>query len=476
MAVWRWYLAVCAACAVVYNLVPSDPVQAVIASTVHFSGVLVIHLGVRRYRPALRWPWYALAASTGLFAAGEVAYWLQVVLLRQDVFPSVADALYAPSNLALIAGLLGFARARRTTWDRPGLLDAAILSTGATMLAWLYLIAPTARLGDLTTFGRAVSLAYPILDLAALAVLLRVAIGSGRRPPPYRMLVIGVVLLLATDITYTLLELHDTYAAGGLMDVGWMVTHVMFGTAALHPAMSAVSQATPPADGMISRGRLVALAGAGLMAPLVLTIEWLRDDDQLDVPVVVGGSVLLFLLVMARLHGVVGLLAKSLDVARGQAYTDQLTGLANRRHFHSRWEQALSDDGGGPTALLYVDLDGFKAVNDTLGHESGDAVLEAVAERIRSVVRERDLVARLGGDEFAVILPGATDEQAAGIAARIVGVVAEPIPVRGLPVSVGASIGVITAPSGADPETEIKRADTAMYAAKAAGRGRVYQS
>ncbi|GAA1636094.1 GGDEF domain-containing protein [Actinoplanes couchii] len=474
MAVWRWYLAVCAVCAVVYNLIPSDPVQAVIATLVHLSGVATILLGVRRHRPALRWPWYALAANVGLFAAGDVAYWLQTVLLGQDVFPSVADAFYVPSNLALIAGLLGLARARRTTWDRPGLLDAAILSTGATMLAWLYLIAPTARLGDLTVFGRAVSLTYPILDLAALAVLLRVAIGSGRRPAPYRMLVIGVVVLLATDVTYTLLELHDNYAAGGLMDVGWMVTHVLFGTAALHPAMASVSQATPPPDGMIGRGRLLALAVAGLMAPLVLTIEWILGDP-LDIPVVVGGSVLLFLLVMARLHGVVGLLAASLDVARGQAYTDQLTGLANRRHFHNRWEQALTD-GGGPTALLYVDLDGFKAVNDTLGHETGDAVLETVAGRIRQTVRDTDLVARLGGDEFAVILPGATDEQAVAIATRIVDAVAEPIEVRGLPVGVGASIGVITAPSGADPESEIKRADTAMYAAKAAGRGRVHQT
>ncbi|WP_430784656.1 diguanylate cyclase domain-containing protein [Actinoplanes sp. G11-F43] len=470
---WRWYLGGCAIGAVVYNLIPSDPVQAVIATVLHLSGAVAIVAGVRRHRPAPRWPWYALAVNVALFATADVAYWLQTVLLRRDVFPSIADALYVPSSIMLIVALIGFARARRTGLDIPGLLDALILSTGGAMLAWLYVIAPTARLGDLTLLGRAVSLAYPILALLGLTVLLRVAIGSGRRPAAYRMLLIGVITLLATDTTYTLLELHDAYAAGGVLDIGWMVTHVLFGAAALHPAMATVSQPTPPpAEGMISRCRLIAMATAGLMAPLVLTIEWLQDDP-LDVPVVVAGSVLLFLLVMARLHGVVGLLAASLAVARGQAHTDQLTGLANRRQFHARWEQTLAG-GTGPTALLYVDLDGFKAVNDTLGHETGDAVLEAVAGRISQAVRVSDLVARLGGDEFAVILPGATDEQAAGIAARIVEAVAEPIPVGGVPVRVGASIGVITAPAGADPEGEIKRADTAMYAAKAAGRGRVH--
>ncbi|GLY08628.1 GGDEF domain-containing protein [Actinoplanes sp. NBRC 101535] len=469
---WRWYLCVCAVIAAVYNVVPWDPAKAVIATVVNGSAVPAIIVGVRRLRPAVRWPWYALAVQVALFTAGDIAYWVQTMVLRRDVFPSVADLFYLPCNMLLIAALLGFVRARRRGWDRAGLLDAAILSTGAGMLAWLYLIVPYAREGDLTLLGRTASLAYPLLDLLALAMLLRLTIGSGRKPPAYRLLVVGTATLLVTDVAYTLLELAGNYAAGGVMDVGWMVAHTMMGATALHPTMAGVSQTAAAAPaGMIGTRRMLALAGASLMAPLVLTIEWLRGDN-LDVPVIVGGCVVLFLLVMARLQGVVQLLAAALDTAQTQARTDQLTGLANRRLFHSRWERELGDEGG-PTALLYVDLDGFKAVNDTLGHETGDAVLEAVADRIRQIVRAGDLVARLGGDEFAVILPGAGDEDAGRVATRIVEAVAEPIPVRGVPVAVGASVGVIVAPPGADPEIEMKRADTAMYAAKAAGRGRV---
>src|SRR4029453_11445327 len=132
-------------------------------------------------------------------------------------------------------------------------------------------------------------------------------------------------------------------------------------------------------------------------------IEWLRGME-IDYAVIIAGSAVLFLLVITRLHGLVALLSETLPSGGEKATPDQLTGLANRRLFHTRWQQSLGE-AGGPTALLYVDLDGFKPVNDTLGHEAGDSVLVEVAERLRGLVRAGDVVARLGGDEFAIILP-----------------------------------------------------------------------
>ncbi|GAB6898793.1 hypothetical protein JCM9957A_18830 [Kineosporia succinea] len=467
-----FYLAVCSLVAVVYLLFGSATTHAFVASAVHTSAVVAIVLGVRRHRPEHALPWYTLAGSTLLFTLGDAAFWWRSVWLHQDAFPSVSDALYIPSSLLLIAALLGFTRARRTGWDRSGLLDAAVLSTGAGLLSWLYLISPTAGAGDLSQPARLVSLAYPVVDLLALAVLVRLTIGTGRRPFAYRLLVGGVTTLLVTDGAYTLMQLAGTYETGGWTDVGWMASHVLMGASALHPSMPAVSEATPPVpEGVIGRGRLVALAAASLMAPLVLILEWLHRDP-IDAPVIAAGSIVLYLLVLARLQGVMKQLAGLLDTAKSQANTDLLTGLANRRRFYALWETELA--GATPTtALLYVDLDGFKPVNDTLGHQGGDAVLQAVAARISSVVRAGDVVARLGGDEFAVILPGADDVQAEAIAARILAAVSVPVVALGSPVRVGASIGVIVAPHGADPENEIQRADGAMYAAKSAGRGRV---
>ncbi|MFI5896806.1 GGDEF domain-containing protein [Actinoplanes sp. NPDC051513] len=129
----------------------------------------------------------------------------------------------------------------------------------------------------------------------------------------------------------------------------------------------------------------------------------------------------------------------------------------------------------GPTALLYIDLDGFKPVNDAFGHEAGDAVLVAVAERISAITRTGDVVARLGGDEFAVILPWTDDATADTVAERILEALALPFDTPSRQVYIGASIGAIRATSGAHPDGELRRADAAMYAAKAGGRNRVHR-
>lgn len=153
---------------------------------------------------------------------------------------------------------------------------------------------------------------------------------------------------------------------------------------------------------------------------------------------------------------------------RRAATHDDLTGLLNRGALHARWP-------GRPeagTAFLYVDLDGFKPINDALGHQAGDAVLVEVARRIRSVVRPEDDVVRLGGDEFAVVCPDAGVGAARSIAERVVAAVAEPITLPDGPtVAVSASIGVTE--GGDTLDHLIEAADTALYQAKRTGGARV---
>jgi len=153
------------------------------------------------------------------------------------------------------------------------------------------------------------------------------------------------------------------------------------------------------------------------------------------------------------------------------AHTDALTGLANRRSLHDALDAALREGRRG--ALLLLDLDHFKGVNDTLGHSAGDELLRGVAQRLREGLRPGDLVARLGGDEFAVLmLHGARHEDAEALAARLVGSIATPFELQGRRLRIGTSLGV--APFGAAPTTVdelFMQADTALYAAKEAGRG-----
>jgi diguanylate cyclase (GGDEF)-like protein len=154
-----------------------------------------------------------------------------------------------------------------------------------------------------------------------------------------------------------------------------------------------------------------------------------------------------------------------------QARHDPLTGLANRSAFGGALEQALADPAGR-VALLFLDLDDFKTVNDGMGHAAGDDLLRHVAARLRWAVRPDDLCARLGGDEFAVLLRDA-DDGAPAVAQRLVELIASPVSLKGRLAIVGASVGLAFAGRGTAPEELVQHADVAMYAAKAKGKNRV---
>lgn len=156
------------------------------------------------------------------------------------------------------------------------------------------------------------------------------------------------------------------------------------------------------------------------------------------------------------------------------AYHDVLTGLPNRSLFRDRLEQALAQAtrNGRHAAILFLDLDGFKRVNDTLGHTAGDQLLQGVADRLKQCVRTSDTVARLGGDEFTIILTNITQtEAAAKVAETVQAGLAKPFVVAGQEVFITTSIGISMCPNdGADAETLIQRADLAMYSAKGQGK------
>ena len=157
------------------------------------------------------------------------------------------------------------------------------------------------------------------------------------------------------------------------------------------------------------------------------------------------------------------------------ALFDSLTGLANRQRMKLSLDQTLANRpaGGGMTGLFLLDLDRFKAVNDTLGHQAGDNLLKQVAVRLRRAVGDAGLVGRLGGDEFQVVLPREGDRETLGhIARAVIASLSQPYSVDGSSVAIGCSIGIAIAPDhGDDAETLIRNADLSLYAAKADGRG-----
>nr|WP_297430400.1 GGDEF domain-containing protein [uncultured Actinotalea sp.] len=217
-------------------------------------------------------------------------------------------------------------------------------------------------------------------------------------------------------------------------------------------------------EGLTSRTWVV-LAVTITSTALVLARQWLSLSEQQTL--------------LRRLHR--ALEERDTLTARLEhlAFHDPLTGLMNRSRFtalldaavDARRDADVTDPASGPGCVLLVDLDGFKAINDALGHAAGDAVLVAVADRLRTCVRADDTVARFGGDEFCVLLAGDLQE-GREIALRVVELLSRPFDHDGRTVRVGASVGV-AAVSDAPSGEILHRADVAMYAAKAQGRGSV---
>jgi diguanylate cyclase (GGDEF)-like protein/PAS domain S-box-containing protein len=164
------------------------------------------------------------------------------------------------------------------------------------------------------------------------------------------------------------------------------------------------------------------------------------------------------------------------ELHRYLAYHDALTGLPNRTSFAAAEEEAISQARRSQeaVAVMFLDLDGFKVVNDTHGHQVGDLLLAAVADRLRAAVRREDKLARLGGDEFAILLTGISDMTVVqGLAGKLVDAISRPFMLRGRKYEIGVSIGIALYPEhGEDPELLLNLADSAMYEAKRSGGSR----
>lgn len=254
------------------------------------------------------------------------------------------------------------------------------------------------------------------------------------------------------------------------------------GPAASDPVGPAASDpAGPASSGHDARlDRLVDLIVELASGNLAARLEPSEGHDQIDA-VITGINLLaeelqdVYSGLEARVEERTLMLRQAQAELERLALRDPLTGLANRTLFGDRISQAVawSETDALPPAVLLLDLDGFKTINDSLGHTAGDAVLVEVARRLNGVVRALDTVARLGGDEFALVLPNATAEEAMGIAAHALEVLKQPLTVHGRSVWVHASIGVRMAEPGDSADVLLRDADTAMYEAKVTGRARV---
>ena len=476
---WSAYLAIGVLALVVHAMLETGSLpQSYFYDIVGASAVAAATVGIVRNAPDRRMPWILMVAGQAMFVAGDLMWnWYEII--GEAPFPSLADVLYLAGYPFLAAGLFLLIRRRMGGGNRAGLLDAAILTTAAAILSWTFIIRPQMAGTGLDPLAVGISLAYPVMDLLLIGVAMGLLTTPGARTTSFRLLAGSLLLLVIADHVYAVQNLDGTYISGGPIDTLYLVSYLCFGAAALHPSMRHLTDPHPVAVTWLGPVRMVGLALAMVTGPILVTIG---PDSASGLVVVAAATALLSLLVLARLAGLVGLLERDVDQRRKleaqlsfQAFHDPLTGLVNRRRFVEQAEAALAARARpGSVAALFLDLDDFKTVNDSLGHAAGDELLVTVAERITSSLRHTDVAARLGGDEFGVLLFDIPDvAYAQGVAGRLLLSLQEPLTVAGQLVDVGASIGIaLDTDAMRTVDDLLSDADVAMYQAKAQGKGR----
>ncbi|KQS71197.1 bifunctional diguanylate cyclase/phosphodiesterase [Modestobacter sp. Leaf380] len=440
-----------------------------------------------RHAGRTRWSWALLSAGTGCWTLGQAYWsWVEVVQGGEAPFPSVADVGFVAFPLLATASLLLHPTddGRTGRWQRT--LDALMTSTAVGLVSWETALGAVVSY-DITedTLTSALLVTYPVLDVLVitLTVLTLARTTTGRTP--LVLVGLGLTSFSVADSGFAYVAATGAYV-GSSIDLGWIAGFLLIGLAALTRrdpvAGTAVEGAARQRPAGVPSTRSAFLPYVPVAVALVVTAglavsgRVLGGGELLTAAIVVGLLLARQYLALRDNTRLAAELATREAELRHQAFHDGLTGLANRALFLDRLEHALQLHARDlrPVSVVFLDLDDFKVINDTLGHAAGDELLVRVADRLTGAVRTGDTVARLGGDEFAVLLEDGGDPLQIG--AKIAGGLRTPFTVRGNTLDVHASVGICAldaddAPVAADEL--LARSDTAMYSAKRSGKDRI---
>jgi diguanylate cyclase (GGDEF)-like protein len=408
-----------------------------------------------------------LGASVLSWSLGDLALTIEQLGGATPATPSVADAFYLMFfPLAYVAVIL-FVRGEVRRLNSPSWLDSAVAGLGAAAVcaafAFRSLISATGG-GALQV---ATDLAYPVGDLLLLVLVVgSTSMLAGRSKAPWLLLASGVGLNVVGD-TFNLLGSAAGAAHVGSVIVGvaWPVSILLMSMAMWVPSGGSDPLMLPKPSGFLLPG----LAAASSL--VILVVASISSVNAVGVGLATATLVVVGIRLALSVRSLRGLT----DRHERHAVTDFLTGLGNRRYlFHIldgffAEEQASSNDRR--LAFLFVDLNGFKEVNDSFGHTAGDEILRCMGERFGGALRPCDALVRLGGDEFAAVLVDADGECATTVAERLTASLDDPFALDSMNVTIRASIGIALAPEHAsDAQALVSCADLAMYRAKSSGQ------
>jgi diguanylate cyclase (GGDEF)-like protein len=409
--------------------------------------------------------WMIFAVGISVYGLGNVLWAAWVEHLPNPPIPSICDGMWLTLYPASYAGIVGLARLRERRVPARMWLDGLVAGLGIAAIGAAIVVRPVLASVSGDTAAIVTEMAYPICDLMLAALVVGVlALGGWRLNRMWAMLGIGFIALAVADCMYALQVAGGATAPSSMTNTTYDLGVLLLALAAWQP------EAAPQTD-TVPTGAVLGIPAAFAVSALGLLLY--DHFNRLD-PLAFVLAMLTILAAIAR-TALTFRDVRALAETRRQALTDDLTSMPNRRHFLRCVRDAIlaTNVAGGSVALLLVDLDHFKELNDTLGHDAGDKLLCQVGERLRAVLRGSDTAARLGGDEFGVVLSDAADEASAtAVAEKILRALGEPFPIKDVGLRVTASIGIARFPEHAENDEQLmQHADVAMYDAKAARSG-----
>jgi len=399
-----------------------------------------------------------VAAALTVWLGGDLLYDLLTWKYGELGAVSAPDFLWISGYPLLAAGLVGMTRLRAAGRLQNGLLDATTMATAVAAVVWQLMILPAFTENGFS-FAVLVTAFYPFGDVILFTAVALLVLSPGDRGGPTRYLVAALGLTLVGDAAISIVQVVLPSFDNGRLDALLLLANSLLVAALWHKRADQLTRPHRDDRQRLHPARLVFLGVALAVLP---TMAILRNPGGLaERLILLALTVVLTSTVLARFTHLVRDHEQARAALAHRATHDQLTGLVNRQELHTRLDAALRNRTGGLGPVVhFLDLDGFKPINDAYGHATGDRVLVEVARRLVQAAKPGDTVARLGGDEFVVL----SDESAESEATRLAEAVAAPMDGVRVGVSVGtAYAGLLPAPTGDDL---LAAADLAMYAVK----------
>jgi diguanylate cyclase (GGDEF)-like protein len=428
----------------VASVLPLLPIALRIRSTKHFRGA-----------------WLAMAAGVALYNAGDLIYLWHDQNLNPIPSPAPSDAAYLASYVCFAIGIVmltqrNFGKMRIST-RLDGAITGLAIGSAAGML-WFDAV--------LKVSGRplqvVVGMAYPLMDMVLIIVLIAGLAPARYRPnAPTTLLMLGMTAFVIGDVVYLNEVAANTYVQGTILDSTWVIGMWLMGVA----AWARDRRETPRSlTTSLPRGLSSVPIIFGSLSVLVLVISLVHHTSRVTSLLALAALCLVIVRMAMTLREVRGAEEDSFHSAR----VDELTGLGNRRAFFENDVTRFATlEHGRRLGIVLVDLDGFKEINDSLGHASGDELLQIASRRLENVNAGRGEISRIGGDEFACTFDVGSIAEVVAIGNEMAQVIANPIVIGGMTVRVSASMGIAVYPDHGSVLTDLLRcADIAMYEAK----------